>query len=59
MEHANNTAQRVRAAGFNVIEEQSGQLYRVLATDVPASMVRSAIERLVSMGFRQFWVREY
>ncbi|MCL2069608.1 MAG: septal ring lytic transglycosylase RlpA family protein [Treponema sp.] len=51
-------ASRVRAAGFNVIQEQSPPHYRVVATDIPAAMVESAVQRLGAIGVTQIWVRE-
>jgi hypothetical protein len=49
--------QQLRAAGFNVIAEQYGAMYRVLATDIPSVMVTQAVQRLGTIGIRQVWVR--
>jgi hypothetical protein len=50
--------QMLMAAGFDVIQELSGQLYRVLAIDIPAPMVYAAVQRLGALGIDQIWIRE-
>jgi cell division septation protein DedD len=57
-ETATIIARQVGSAGFNVVMELSGSMYRVLATDVPAFMVSSAIQRLGVIGINQVWIRE-
>ena len=55
---ADRIARLVGSLGFNVAQEWSGTMYRVLATDVPAVLVSSAIQRLGIIGIEQVWVRE-
>jgi hypothetical protein len=55
---ADRISHLVSSVGFNVIQEKSGVMYRVLATDVPALMVSSAVQRLGIIGIEQVWVRE-
>jgi cell division septation protein DedD len=55
---ANNAAQSVSSLGFQTAVEQSGQLYRVLALNVPAATVQYAAQRLASTGIKEIWVRE-
>jgi cell division protein FtsN len=57
-EAADRIARMISSVGFNVAWEQSGLMYRILATDVPAAMVHSAVQRLGVMGINQVWVRE-
>jgi len=58
IEAAERIAQRIRVAGFNVVEEQYGQLYRVIAAGVPSAMVQSALQRLGTLGIKEVWIRE-
>ena len=50
--------QQVKAAGFDAVLEQAGNLYRVLAIGIPAKNVYFAAQRLGAFGFRQVIVRE-
>jgi cell division septation protein DedD len=58
LESANHAFQLVRSAGFDAVQEQTGNVYRVYAEGVPAQTVQFAAQRLGVMGFRQVWVRE-
>jgi cell division septation protein DedD len=51
-------ASRVRNAGFDAVQEFSGSAYRVIAKDVPASMVPFAVQRLGAMGISEIWIKE-
>jgi cell division septation protein DedD len=55
---SSRVCQTLRAAGFNVVLEQYGSLYRVMVTGIPSADVWPVAQRLGSMGFRQIWVRE-
>ena len=55
---AARTAQLLRREGFNAVMEKYGSFYRVLAAQVPASMVHSTIQKLGSIGFNQVWLRK-
>jgi cell division protein FtsN len=55
---ANRTAALIRNAGFEVLIEFSGAIYRVMATGIPSADVYPASIRLGSLGFAQVWVRE-
>jgi len=57
-EAADRVARMVGAAGFNVTQEWTGAMYRVLATGVPAAMVSPAVQRLGAIGIEQIWVRD-
>ena len=57
-EEAARTAHYVRSAGFNVAYEMSGSLYRVIAIDIPSSLIYYALQRLETIGIAQVWVRE-
>jgi hypothetical protein len=48
----------VKSAGFLAAQEQYGSMYNVLVLDIPAADVYPAIQRLASLGFNRFWVRE-
>ena len=58
LESATQAYQLLRAAGFDTVQEQGGNVYRVYARGVPAQVVQYAAQRLGVMGFRQVWVRE-
>jgi hypothetical protein len=58
LEAADRLARLVSSAGFNVVREQSGSMFRVLATNVPAALIHQAIQRLGVIGINQVWVRE-
>jgi hypothetical protein len=57
-EGAVQTEQILRIAGFVAGREIHGSLYRVLALNIHASDVFNTIQRLVDMGYRQFWIRD-
>ena len=50
--------QQLRAAGFQVMQEQAGDMCRVFAANIPASMVYHAAQRLGAIGFEQVWIQE-
>jgi len=50
--------QQLRAAGFDVAQEQAGEMCRVFAAGIPASQVYYAAQRLGAIGFEQVWVQE-
>ena len=50
-------ARNMANAGFAVVHEPHGGMYRVIALGVPAAMVNSAIYRLASLGITQVWVK--
>jgi cell division septation protein DedD len=58
IETANQIYQTLRSNGFNAIQEQAGNLYRVLVTGIPAADVYTAAVRLGSLGFREILVKE-
>ena len=58
LDSASRAFQLVRAAGFDAVYEQSGNVYRVYASNIPAQSVYYAAQRLGVMGFGQIWVRE-
>ena len=49
---------KLRGAGFEVSQELSGSVYRVIVRDIPASMVYYAAQRLSAMGIKEIWIRE-
>jgi cell division protein FtsN len=55
---ADRVSQLVSSLGFTVAQEWTGTMHRVLATDVPAALVSSAVQRLGLIGIEQVWVRE-
>jgi hypothetical protein len=55
---AERVSRLVSSLGFNVAQEWTGAMHRVLATDVPAALVSSAVQRLGLIGIEQVWVRE-
>jgi len=55
---ADRVSWQLSSLGFNVAQEWTGAVYRVLATDVPAAMVSPAIQRLGTIGIEQVWVRD-
>jgi len=50
--------QQLQAAGFDVIQEQMGDMCKVFAADIPASRVYYAAKRLGAIGFSQIWIQE-
>ena len=58
-ESALEIARLVGAIGFNTSLERDGlHQYRVITTDIPASMIPFAAQRLGAVGIRQIWVRD-
>jgi len=55
---AEHTFRSLQDAGFNPIYEHSQNFYRVVIADIPAASVASTVQRLVSIGINQVWVRE-
>jgi hypothetical protein len=55
---ARMTAEYISAAGFDVEQEQTGSIYRVMAVGIASVDVYQASVRLGSLGFGQVWVRE-
>jgi len=49
---------QLRAAGFEVIQEQTGEMCKVFATGIPAAQVFNAAQRLGAIGFEQVWIQE-
>jgi hypothetical protein len=56
-EAAAKTAQFVRNAGFNVVQERDGSNFRVIVPDIPAAMVHSTAQRLGAIGIGEIWIR--
>jgi len=50
--------QQLQAAGFDVVQEQAGDMCKVYAAGIPASRVYYAAKRLGAIGFRQIWIQE-
>ena len=55
---AAHTFRSLQDAGFNPVYEHSQNFYRIIIADVPASSVASTVQKLVSIGINQIWVRE-
>ncbi|MDR2718632.1 MAG: hypothetical protein LBB89_11295 [Treponema sp.] len=49
---------QLEAAGFDVVQEQAGDMCRVFAAGIPASRVYYAAKRLGAIGFQQIWIQE-
>jgi cell division septation protein DedD len=49
---------QLQAAGFDVVQEQAGDMCRVFAAGIPASRVYYAAKRLGAIGFQQIWIQE-
>ena len=49
---------QLQAAGFQVEQEQAGEMCRVFAAGIPASQVYYAAQRLGAIGFEQVWIHE-
>jgi rare lipoprotein A len=58
VDNASRVYQQLLAAGFDPQMEQAGDMCRVYAVNVPASMVYYAAERLGAIGFEQVWIYE-
>jgi len=50
--------QQLQAAGFDVVQEQAGDMCKVFAAGIPASRVYYAAKRLGAIGFPQIWIQE-
>jgi len=50
--------QQLQAAGFDVAQEQTGNMCKVFAAGIPASRVYYAAKRLGAIGFQQIWIQE-
>jgi len=50
--------QQLQAAGFEVVQEQAGDMCKVFAAGIPASRVYYAAKRLGAIGFPQIWIQE-
>jgi cell division protein FtsN len=57
-EAAEKVALMVEDAGFSVDRELSDYNYRVLVTNIPASAVYTAAQKLGALGIGQLWIRE-
>jgi hypothetical protein len=55
---AAHTFKSLQDAGFSPVYEHSQNYYRVIIADVPAANVAGTIQKLVSIGLNQIWVRE-
>jgi hypothetical protein len=49
---------QLKAAGFEAVQEQAGNMCRVFAVGIPAPSVYYAAQRLGAIGFEQVWVYE-
>ena len=49
---------QLQAAGFEVAQEQAGDMCKVFAAGIPASRVYYAAKRLGAIGFSQIWIQE-
>jgi len=50
--------QQLQAAGFEVAQEQAGNMCKVFVAGIPASRVYYAAKRLGAIGFSQVWIQE-
>jgi len=55
---ANALEDKLKAAGFKVDRELYGKMHRVIVTDIPASLVQYAVQKLEVLGIKQIWVRQ-
>jgi len=55
---AAQTFKSLQDAGFNPIYENSQNFYRIIIADVPAANVASTVQRLMSIGISQIWIRD-
>jgi len=58
VESAFRIYQQLQAAGFDVVQEQAGDMCKVFAAGIPASRVYYAAKRLGAIGFPQIWIQE-
>ena len=49
---------QLQAAGFEVAQEQAGDMCKVFVAGIPASRVYYAAKRLGAIGFQQIWIQE-
>jgi len=49
---------KISNGGFEVVQEFTGALYRVVVTGIQASFVPSAVQRLGAMGISEIWIKE-
>jgi len=49
---------QLQAAGFDVAQEQAGEMCKVFAAGIPASRVYYAAKRLGAIGFSRIWIQE-
>lgn len=55
---AAHTFRSLQDAGFNPIYENSQNFYRIIIADVPAANVAGTVQRLMSIGISQIWIRD-
>jgi rare lipoprotein A len=58
VDNAFRVYQQLQAAGFDVAQEQAGDMCRLYATGIPAGRVYYAAQRLGAIGFEQVWIHE-
>jgi rare lipoprotein A (peptidoglycan hydrolase) len=58
LENAFHVEMQLRVAGFSVYPEQAGDMCRLYADKIPASMVYYAIQRLWAIGFEKIRIQE-
>jgi rare lipoprotein A len=58
VDNAFRVYQQLQAAGFEVAQEQAGDMCRLYAAGIPASRVYFAAQRLGAIGFEQVWIHE-
>jgi hypothetical protein len=58
VENAFRVHLQLQAAGFEVAQEQAGDMCRLFAANIPASRVYYAAQRLGAIGFEQVWIHE-
>jgi hypothetical protein len=58
VDNAFRVYQQLQAAGFEVAQEQAGDMCRLFAAGIPASRVYYAAQRLGAIGFEQVWILE-
>jgi outer membrane biosynthesis protein TonB len=58
VENAPLVSQQLMKAGFQVVQEQAGALFRVYVVGIPASSVYYAVQRLGAIGFGQVGIYE-
>jgi len=57
-EAALDLAIKARNVGFDVVQEYTGSLYRVIVKDIPSSLAYFAAQRLATIGVKEIWIRE-